>query len=156
MKLDKAPTESYGDIGGLDLQIQEIKVRFSFSFSLALHSHTNAIRRRPSNSLLPTQNSTRKWASNLQRVSFFMVSQEQARLCSLKLLLIQHLQHSCVSLVVSSSKSIWVMARSWSASCSELRKNTPQVSSSLMRSMPLVARGASEESPMLYPPLTLP
>lgn len=27
MKLDKAPTESYADIGGLDQQIQEIKVR---------------------------------------------------------------------------------------------------------------------------------
>jgi 26S proteasome regulatory subunit T2 len=29
MKLDKAPIESYGDIGGLDQQIQEIKVRLS-------------------------------------------------------------------------------------------------------------------------------
>lgn len=28
MKLDKAPTESYADIGGLEQQIQEIKVRF--------------------------------------------------------------------------------------------------------------------------------
>jgi 26S proteasome regulatory subunit T2 len=27
MKLEKAPTESYSDIGGLDQQIQEIKVR---------------------------------------------------------------------------------------------------------------------------------
>lgn len=27
MKLDKAPQESYADIGGLDKQIQEIKVR---------------------------------------------------------------------------------------------------------------------------------
>ena len=27
MKLDKAPTESYADIGGLEQQIQEIKVR---------------------------------------------------------------------------------------------------------------------------------
>ena len=27
MKLDKAPTESYADIGGLESQIQEIKVR---------------------------------------------------------------------------------------------------------------------------------
>jgi 26S proteasome regulatory subunit T2 len=26
MKLEKAPTESYGDIGGLENQIQEIKV----------------------------------------------------------------------------------------------------------------------------------
>ena len=29
MKLDKAPTETYADIGGLESQIQEIKVRFS-------------------------------------------------------------------------------------------------------------------------------
>ena len=28
MKLDKAPTESYADVGGLDQQIQEIKVRW--------------------------------------------------------------------------------------------------------------------------------
>lgn len=28
MKLDKAPQESYADIGGLDKQIQEIKVSF--------------------------------------------------------------------------------------------------------------------------------
>jgi 26S proteasome regulatory subunit T2 len=28
MKLDKAPTESYADVGGLESQIQEIKVRF--------------------------------------------------------------------------------------------------------------------------------
>ena len=27
MKLDKAPSESYADIGGLETQIQEIKVR---------------------------------------------------------------------------------------------------------------------------------
>jgi 26S proteasome regulatory subunit T2 len=27
MKLDKAPTESYADVGGLEQQIQEIKVR---------------------------------------------------------------------------------------------------------------------------------
>jgi 26S proteasome regulatory subunit T2 len=26
MKLEKAPTESYADIGGLDQQVQEIKV----------------------------------------------------------------------------------------------------------------------------------
>ena len=29
MKLDKAPQESYADIGGLDAQIQEIKVGFN-------------------------------------------------------------------------------------------------------------------------------
>lgn len=30
MKLDKAPTESYADVGGLESQIQEIKVRQAF------------------------------------------------------------------------------------------------------------------------------
>jgi len=34
MKLDKAPTESYGDIGGLDAQIQEIKVCHLFVSSV--------------------------------------------------------------------------------------------------------------------------
>ena len=29
MKLEKAPQETYADIGGLDMQIQEIKVRHS-------------------------------------------------------------------------------------------------------------------------------
>jgi len=28
MKLEKAPTESYADVGGLEQQIQEIKVSF--------------------------------------------------------------------------------------------------------------------------------
>ncbi len=32
MKLEKAPQETYADIGGLDQQIQEIKVFFSFAF----------------------------------------------------------------------------------------------------------------------------
>lgn len=32
MKLDKAPTESYADVGGLETQIQEIKVCFPSSF----------------------------------------------------------------------------------------------------------------------------
>jgi 26S proteasome regulatory subunit T2 len=30
MKLEKAPTESYADVGGLDQQIQEIKVNKSW------------------------------------------------------------------------------------------------------------------------------
>ena len=32
MKLEKAPQESYADIGGLDQQIQEIKVSLHFAF----------------------------------------------------------------------------------------------------------------------------
>lgn len=45
MKLEKAPQESYADIGGLDQQIQEIKVLCLFfgSCSLYLHvSHTKS------------------------------------------------------------------------------------------------------------------
>lgn len=34
MKLEKAPTESYADIGGLDQQVQEIKVCYGFVFLL--------------------------------------------------------------------------------------------------------------------------
>lgn len=33
MKLEKAPEETYADIGGLDAQIQEIKVRLRTPFS---------------------------------------------------------------------------------------------------------------------------
>jgi ATP-dependent 26S proteasome regulatory subunit len=29
MKVEKAPLESYGDVGGLEKQIQEIKVRYT-------------------------------------------------------------------------------------------------------------------------------
>lgn len=32
MKLEKAPQETYADIGGLDTQIQEIKVHFLFKY----------------------------------------------------------------------------------------------------------------------------
>ena len=32
MKLEKAPQETYADIGGLDTQIQEIKVKLYFVF----------------------------------------------------------------------------------------------------------------------------
>lgn len=32
MKLEKAPQETYADIGGLDIQIQEIKVSISVFF----------------------------------------------------------------------------------------------------------------------------
>ena len=34
MKLEKAPSESYADIGGLDQQIQEIKVGFLTTYLL--------------------------------------------------------------------------------------------------------------------------
>jgi Proteasomal ATPase OB C-terminal domain len=37
MKLDKAPNESYADIGGLETQIQEIKVPKSFCVSIATY-----------------------------------------------------------------------------------------------------------------------
>lgn len=42
MKLDKAPTESYADIGGLEAQIQEIKASHSYSFVVknGLNVHT--------------------------------------------------------------------------------------------------------------------
>jgi 26S proteasome regulatory subunit T2 len=54
MKLDKAPTESYADIGGLESQIQEIKVRssghlFACQFLTLTHARP-VIRRNPSNS----------------------------------------------------------------------------------------------------------
>lgn len=54
MKLDKAPTESYADIGGLESQIQEIKVRssgnlFACRFLTLTHAHP-VILRNPSNS----------------------------------------------------------------------------------------------------------
>lgn len=44
MKLEKAPQESYADIGGLDQQIQEIKVRFfSHLFPVQISVYTMCI-----------------------------------------------------------------------------------------------------------------
>lgn len=43
MKLDKAPTESYADVGGLDSQIQEIKARRALLYSC--HALTSSCRR---------------------------------------------------------------------------------------------------------------
>jgi 26S proteasome regulatory subunit T2 len=77
MKLDKAPTESYADIGGLEQQIQEIKVRFS---SLAAVNATDATYRKLLSSRSHILNSTRRWVSNHQRVSFCTVYLAPARL----------------------------------------------------------------------------
>lgn len=42
MKLDKAPQESYADVGGLETQIQEIKVRFLSFFLFLLSSGSSS------------------------------------------------------------------------------------------------------------------
>lgn len=43
MKLEKAPQESYADIGGLDQQIQEIKVLYQLCCMCSLYlSHTHS------------------------------------------------------------------------------------------------------------------
>lgn len=39
MKLEKAPQETYADIGGLDTQIQEIKVELASTFFEVLINH---------------------------------------------------------------------------------------------------------------------
>ena len=36
MKLEKAPQETYADVGGLDQQIQEIKVNINFCFHIGI------------------------------------------------------------------------------------------------------------------------
>jgi hypothetical protein len=77
MKLDKAPTESYADIGGLDQQIQEIKVRSYWSDADGIE--LMKVYRNLSNYPSHTPNCTKKWASDLQRASSFTASQEQAR-----------------------------------------------------------------------------
>ena len=41
MKLEKAPKETYADIGGLDAQIQEIKVNPPFVFLLLKYQYTH-------------------------------------------------------------------------------------------------------------------
>jgi len=71
MKLDKAPTESYADVGGLESQIQEIKVPFR-NFRFSLHILTIHVSRNLSNCPSLIQNCTKKWVSNHRKVSFCM------------------------------------------------------------------------------------
>ena len=79
MKLDKAPTESYADIGGLEQQIQEIKARLT---GLCSHAYADFANRKQSNFHSHTQNYTRRWVSSLQRVLFCTVCPVQEKPCS--------------------------------------------------------------------------
>jgi 26S proteasome regulatory subunit T2 len=58
MKLDKAPTESYADIGGLEQQIQEIKARSCSSIS---ESFGLRLSRSPSSYPLRIPNCMKRW-----------------------------------------------------------------------------------------------
>lgn len=51
MKVEKAPLESYGDIGGLEKQIQEIKVRKQQCFAFKLFANSTCHRRKLSSCL---------------------------------------------------------------------------------------------------------
>lgn len=65
MKLDKAPTESYADVGGLESQIQEIKVCRIHVPSLSLYQYPY---RKLLNSLSHILNYTRRWESSPLKV----------------------------------------------------------------------------------------
>lgn len=142
MKLDKAPTESYADIGGLESQIQEIKVcGIDVSFFALLILCRNLW-----SCPLHIPNCTKKWVSNHPRASYCMVSRGRERHFWLKLLLTKHQQLSCVSLVLSLFRSILEMVLSLFASCSEWQKSMRRVLFSLMKSTQLVQNGSSSES----------
>ena len=118
MKLDKAPTESYADIGGLDSQIQEIKVRSTFlQYRPKLFICTLYIRN-PLNSHLRIQNSTKKWVSNRQRVSYFTVCLVQERRYLRRPWRTRRPRRSCASLAPSLYRNTWVTARNLYESCS--------------------------------------
>ncbi len=81
MKLEKAPDETYADIGGLDQQIQEIKVttrdwpylrdlHYTFFTLLTISGRSQWSCR------LLIQNTMKKWESNLQRGLSCMEPQE--------------------------------------------------------------------------------
>ena len=70
MKLDKAPMESYTDVGGLEQQIQEIKVCHIALF--VLQKANLRFYRNPSSCLPHIPNSKKRWASSHQRVSYCM------------------------------------------------------------------------------------
>lgn len=80
MKLEKAPVETYADIGGLDTQIQEIKV------SMLVYGHIVLLKdlhpfsifcRNLLSCLSPIPSITKKWALNRPKASSCTVSQEQ-------------------------------------------------------------------------------
>jgi 26S proteasome regulatory subunit T2 len=91
MKLDKAPTESYADIGGLEQQIQEIKVCCvaQFFYMTIYHCYRNL-----SSCLLPTPNFMRRWVSSHRRVLSCTVYLGQGRPCWRKPLQTKHLRRS--------------------------------------------------------------
>ena len=82
MKLDKAPTESYADVGGLEQQIQEIKVCQVVEYCHVVSLTTR--NRKPWSYLSHIPNCTKKWALNRQRVSFYTEYPVLARLFSQK------------------------------------------------------------------------
>ena len=71
MKLEKAPTESYADIGGLDTQIQVILTFHEPYYSLRVNIHFMHSLYRRSRSLWsfpsPTPSTMRRWGSSLPR-----------------------------------------------------------------------------------------
>lgn len=68
MKIEKAPTETYADVGGLDAQIQEIKVFELIDFIFSTKGVTHF--RNLLNYHLLTQNITKKSVLNRRKVSF--------------------------------------------------------------------------------------
>ncbi len=98
MKLDKAPTESYADIGGLETQIQEVRESVELPFSI------------PS--------STRRWVSSRQRASSSTALLAPERPCWRRLWQTKPPRHSSGLLEVSSFRSTWVMDHAWSVNCS--------------------------------------
>jgi 26S proteasome regulatory subunit T2 len=81
MKLDKAPTETYGDIGGLETQIQEVREAVELP--------------------LMTLSCTRRWASSPRKVSFSTVRRVPARHYLPKPSQTKHQPHSSALLVPS-------------------------------------------------------
>merc|ERR1719429_742913 len=78
MKLEKAPTESYADIGGLDTEIKEIVERLSL-----------------------TRSTMKRWESSLPRASFSTDLPVLARLCWPRLWQIRRVRPSCEWLAVN-------------------------------------------------------
>eukprot|EP01137_Pigoraptor_chileana_P006167 Opistho-2@3075 len=104
MKLEKAPTETYADIGGLDQQVQEIKE--SVELPLTHPEYYEEMGIRPPKGVI------------------LYGPREQARHSLPRRWQTRRLQPSCASLALSSSKSISVTAPNLSANCSVLPKST--------------------------------
>ena len=135
MKLEKAPTESYADIGGLDTQIQEIKE--SVELPLTHPEYYEEMGIKPPKGVIlygpPGTGKTllAKAVANQTSATFLRVVSSLIQVLSLDSYFI-----TTFRLAASLSRSIWETVPNLSGNCSAWPRSTAPASSSLMRLTP--------------------